>query len=157
MPRDWLFTTEDSICNLRTAGICIRDGRLLVQREADGDEYALLGGHVKIGETLADALIREYREETGASVRCKRLLWSEECFWRWKGKLSHTLCFYYEIELLGGLAMPGDGFVSHRDNDGVVFGWMPLDAMRDITIYPDFIKTEIHRLDDAPKHFVTRA
>ena len=82
MDRDWLFKSADSICELRVAAVLVEHGRVLVQREAGGGEYALPGGHVRIGETLEDALKRELFEETGLRVACGRLLWSEESFWR---------------------------------------------------------------------------
>ena len=68
MEKDWLFRTDEYICDLRTVGVLVRDGKLLVQRERNGSEYALPGGHVKIGETTADGLIREYKEETGVDI-----------------------------------------------------------------------------------------
>lgn len=52
-----------------------------LQRDRDGSEYALPGGHVKIGETTADGLVREYKEETGADIKVGKLLWTEDCFW----------------------------------------------------------------------------
>ena len=82
MGRDWLFSDDDSICNYRTAGLLIRDNRVLVQRERYGSEYALPGGHVGFGETSRQALIREYKEETGADIECYRLIWIEEVFWK---------------------------------------------------------------------------
>lgn len=102
MDKDWLFATEEYICELRTVGVLIRDNKILVQRDRDGNEFALPGGHVKIGETLENGLIREFKEETGADILCKRILWSEECFWEWKGKQAHTIAFYYLIELCEG-------------------------------------------------------
>lgn len=155
---DWIFRTDGYICDLRTVGVLVRDGKLLVQRDRDGDEYALPGGHVKIGETTADGLVREYREETGADIVVGRLLWTEECFWQWKGIQAHNISFYYLIELAAGSELPDAGaFVSHRDNSNVVIGWMPIEKLADITIYPDFIKEQIYHLDTAPLHFVTRA
>ena len=67
--RDWIFTVENSVCDLRTVGVLIRDGKILVQRDRGGNEYALPGGHVKIGETLDDGLIREFKEETDGFFR----------------------------------------------------------------------------------------
>ena len=61
MSRDWFFKTSEYICDLRTVGVLVRDGKLLVQRDRDGIEYALPGGHVKIGETTTDGLVRELR------------------------------------------------------------------------------------------------
>ena len=132
MNKDWLFTGDGYICDLRTVGILIKDDMILVQRDQGGNEYALLGGHVKIGETTVDGLIREYKEETGADIKCRRLLWTEECFWNWNGKDAHNIAFYYLIDLREDSAIPmGDEFVSHKD--------------------------EIHDLKSSPKHFITKA
>ena len=60
MEKDWIFRTDEYICDLRTVGVLVRSGKVLVQRDRDGSEYALPGGHVKIGETTADGLVREY-------------------------------------------------------------------------------------------------
>lgn len=87
--KDCFLRTDEYICDLRTVGVLVRDGKLLVQRDRDGSEYALPGGHVKIGETTADGLVREYKEETGADIKIGKLLWTEECFWEWNGTQAH--------------------------------------------------------------------
>ena len=80
MNKDWMFASEEYICDLRTVAVLVRDGKILVQRERNGNEYALPGGHVKIGETLEEGLRRETLEEMGVRIECKQMLWSEECF-----------------------------------------------------------------------------
>lgn len=158
MAQDWLFRGEGYICDLRVAGVLIRDGKILVQRDRDGSEYALPGGHVRVGETTEAALLREYREETGAEIRVERLLWTEECFWEWNGTQAHNISFYYRIELAEGVDIPDDGnFVPHKDNDAVVIGWMPLAQLSEVTVYPEFIHEAIKNLDAPLQHFVTRA
>ena len=156
--KDWLFKTEDYICDVRTVGVLVRDDKLLVQRDRDGREYALPGGHVKIGETTVDGLAREFEEETGAAISVGRLLWTEECFWEWNGRKAHNIAFYYEIELTNGSELADVGeFVSLKDNCEVVLGWMPLDRLKDIVIYPEFVKETVHDLDGPIRHFITRA
>ena len=155
MGRDWLFSDEDYICGLRAAAVLVRNGKLLVQREKRGSEYALPGGHVRVGERLEDCLIRELSEETGISVRCRRILWSEECFWQWNGRQAHNVTFYFLAETVEGFVPDESGFTEQRDNADVVFGWLPIDELADVTIYPEFIKTEINRLDEPMKHFVS--
>ena len=65
MDKDFLFTTDEYICGVRTVAVLVKDNKLLVQRDRNGNEYALPGGHIKIGESLEDGLIRETLEEMG--------------------------------------------------------------------------------------------
>lgn len=71
------------------------------------------------------------------------------------GKQAHNIAFYYLIDLCEELQITDDGeFVSHKDNCNVVIGWMPIEKMQEITIYPEFLKKEIYCLDGSMKHFV---
>ncbi len=157
LEKDWLFSAETYICDIRTVGVLVKNNKILVQRDKDGNEYALPGGHIKIGETLEDGLIREYKEETGIDIRIKHMLWSEECFWEWGGRQAHNIAFYYLIEECDGFEMPDVGeFVSHKDNCNVVIGWMDIDQIQNVVIYPEFLKNEIHNLNGQIKHFVSK-
>lgn len=157
MERDWMFAADGYICDVRTVGVLIRDGKILVQRERDGNEYALPGGHIRVGETLEKGLIREFKEETGADIVCTEMLWSEECFWEWAGRKVHNIAFYYRVELCPGSELPeAGGFISHKDNCNVVIGWMPVEEIAGAVIYPEFLKEEIHCLHGPRKHFVTQ-
>lgn len=151
------FKADDCFFDVRTVGVLVKDGKILVQRDKDGSEYALPGGHVRLGETTAEGLVREYREETGADIRCGRLLWTEECFFEWNGRKAHNLAYYYLIELCEGSDIPDIGsFISHKDNSNVMIGWMSIDQLQDVVLYPEFLKKKIFELDSPPEHFISR-
>jgi ADP-ribose pyrophosphatase YjhB (NUDIX family) len=57
-----------------SAVIFDRRGRLLLQQRSDGGQWGLPGGSVEIGESVADAVVREVREETGLAVRPRRIV-----------------------------------------------------------------------------------
>ena len=85
------------------------------------------------------------------------MLWSEECFWEWNGRTAHNFAFYYLIELEDDSEIPDIGeFVSHKDNCNVVIGWMPIEEIQNVTIYPEFLKREISHLDGPMKHYVSK-
>ena len=158
MKKDWLFVSDEHICDLRAAAVLVKDGKILVQRERNGSEDALPGGHIKMGETLEDGLIREIVEEVGVQIDCKRLLWSEECFWTWNGKQAHNIAFYFLVELCKGFEIPDSTeFVPQKDNCNVLIGWMPIEEIQTVIIYPEFLKKEVFHLDDPMKHFVSKA
>jgi len=155
MKKDWLFSNEDNICNYRTVGVLIRNNKILVQREKDGNEYALPGGHVVIGETSEESLIREYKEETGADISCSRMIWVEEAFWKWGNKNAHTIAFYYLISLKNESDIPSDYFESHKDNCNVLLKWVEIDELKNLTIYPSFVKDKIFDISDGIEHFIS--
>lgn len=156
--KDWMFVADEYICDVRAAAVLINNNKILMQREINGNEYALPGGHMKIGETSEDCLIREIREETGARIKCDRLLWSEECFWQWNGKKMHSIAFYYSAVLFGNEEIPDMGeFASQKDNCNVILGWMPIEDLNNVIVYPDFLKKEIHELNGPVKHFISKS
>ena len=57
-----------------SAVIFDRRGRLLLQQRSDGGQWGLPGGGVEIGETIAEAVVREVLEETGLTVRPRRIV-----------------------------------------------------------------------------------
>lgn len=61
----------------RVTGVLIEDGQLLLlDQDTDGPRrWSLPGGKVEEGETIAQALLREMKEETGLDVEMGRLLY----------------------------------------------------------------------------------
>jgi len=55
-------------------GVVFRDGRVLLVRELSDGRWALPGGWADVGESLAEAVVREVREESGYDTRAVKLL-----------------------------------------------------------------------------------
>ena len=62
---------------VRVTGVVVEDGRILLlnQDTGTGRSWSLPGGKLEAGETLAEALVREMKEETGLDVEPGRLLY----------------------------------------------------------------------------------
>ena len=58
----------------KSAGIIIRDKKLLVERSVGKDFYIAPGGKLEQGESAEQALVRELQEEYGITVRQADLL-----------------------------------------------------------------------------------
>lgn len=73
--------------------VVVRDGRMLVIRRSRSVVaplmYCFPGGAVEAGETEETALVREFREEVGVTIRPTRRLW--ECITPWKVRLGWWL------------------------------------------------------------------
>ena len=67
--------TQEEINNTNwsqsVAGVCIRDGKVLLARHTYGNGNGMLiipGGYVKFGEVPQETMAREFLEETGVQV-----------------------------------------------------------------------------------------
>ncbi|MFA4964833.1 MAG: NUDIX domain-containing protein [Thermoleophilia bacterium] len=61
---------------IRVAGLLVHEGRILMVEQGHGEEryWLLPGGGVQFGETLSEALRREFQEELGLRVGVYKLL-----------------------------------------------------------------------------------
>ena len=82
---------------VRTAGILIHEGRVLLQKTIGENEYYLPGGHVQPFETTEQTLIRELREELHSEVEILDFAGIGENFFPWEGRTIQQLCFYYRV------------------------------------------------------------
>ena len=90
-----------------SAVIFDRRGRLLLQQRSDGGQWGLPGGSVEIGESVADAVVREVREETGLTVRPLRIVgvYSNPSFQVVRypdGNVWHYVSVCFECKVLRG-------------------------------------------------------
>lgn len=85
-------------------GVAVKDGKIMLSKQYDG--YDFPGGGVDLGETLQEALVREYKEETGFDISVGDLLWYQDSFYHDPDHDVHgywqSLLFYYRCEVVGG-------------------------------------------------------
>ncbi len=109
-------------------GAVVKDGQgrlLLIRRghEPGAGLWSLPGGRVEPGETDAEALVREMREETGLVVRAGRLLGSLR---RPAGDGDVLDIRDYAATITGGTLNPGDDAADARWVDARDFGSLPV-------------------------------
>ncbi len=139
--KDILFKTEDYVFSYRVAGICVENGRVLLQTTTVNDDgYAFPGGHVSFGETNAETLKREFQEEIGAEIEVGELAWVGEVFFPWGDKPCHQICLYYNAKILSD-SIPREGqFGAIDELDGkkanLIFKWIPITELKNYPVYP---------------------
>lgn len=158
---DILFKTEDAVFSYRVAGICVRDGKVLLQTTTGEDRsFAFPGGHVAFGETNAETLIREFQEEIGAKIRVGELKWVAEIFFPWGNKPCHQICLYYLVDI-EDFRTPKEGVFPAKEhlegrNFDLEFHWVPIEKTGELEIYPTNAPELLEKLHEGVQHFVYR-
>jgi 8-oxo-dGTP diphosphatase len=88
------------------------DRMLLVQRARPPFQgsWGLPGGGVELGETVAQAIVREVHEETGLHVEVSRFLDYTDAIARDAEQriMYHYVIFYFQVVVQGGELRPAD-------------------------------------------------
>ena len=158
---DILFHRKNYVFSYRVAGILISDNKILLQKPVNDSGYAIPGGHVEFGETNAQTLEREFKEEIGAEIAVGDLKWVAENFFPWGDKPCHQICLYYAIALKNDSVIPLDGsFFGDEYIEGhefkIGFHWIPTENLDKIEVYPTNIPDLMKRYNKGVQHFVYR-
>ena len=91
-----------------SAAIFDEQGRILLTKRSDNDQWCLPGGAVDPGETVAEACEREVWEETGLRVHVKRLIgiysYSDQLVVYPDGNKVQVVALHFEVEVTSGKA-----------------------------------------------------
>jgi ADP-ribose pyrophosphatase YjhB (NUDIX family) len=106
--------------HVRVTGVVIEDDRILLlnQDTGTGRSWSLPGGKAEDGETLAAALVREMREETGLDVEPGRLLYVCDHL---PGSGTHVVHLTFEARRTGGTVGQVTAGLDTRPIRGVEF------------------------------------
>ena len=149
---DILYKTENWVFSYRVAGICVRDGKELLQKPMKDTAYALPGGHVAFGETNEETLVREFKEELGVDIRVGELKWVAENFFPWGDKACHQICLYYMVD--GPISADTQFMGIEERNIPLGFFWIPISQLKDLEVYPVEARELLAKLDEGVQHFV---
>ncbi|WP_078382143.1 NUDIX domain-containing protein [Sutcliffiella halmapala] len=81
--------------------------RILLQKRADVGLWTIPAGHVRPGETVEQAAVREVYQDTGLRVETRRLIGiysdpESQTFEYPDGRLVQFVTSYFEAEIIGG-------------------------------------------------------
>jgi 8-oxo-dGTP diphosphatase len=94
---------------LTVDAIAIKDGQIILIKRKNPPfqrSYALPGGFVDYGETVENAIIREFKEETGLDAEIQEFIgiYSEPD----RDPRGHTVSAVFELKIISGEMIAGD-------------------------------------------------
>lgn len=109
------------------------DGKLLLSRGQDTVKnevfYRCIGGGVEFGETGAQTLVREFKEEIGKDIIVEKFLGVTENIFEWEGKPGHEIVLFYKCRF----TLKSDDDIAHInrvDEVGGVTHWKSVEDIR---------------------------
>ncbi len=127
---------------VRVAGLLAEDGRLLLIRlhspVLNSDIWTAPGGGVEFGETMEEALKREFLEETGLSIEVKKLLHVNELI-----ELPyHAIELFFEVKKVSGKLTLGYDPEHNEENQLLKeIRFFEKDELSGIPVKPEVLKT----------------
>lgn len=125
---------EELVWRPSVYGVAIRGDRVLLVPQWDG--YDFPGGGMEIGETIDEALVREFREETGLMAERGEVLACESDFFIHPGdqKPYHTVVMYYLCKSVSG-EISDAYFDTYEKTYAKKAEWVAIGRIKDLKFY----------------------
>jgi mutator protein MutT len=130
-PASSLLAAPASPVGVGVAAVIADGGRVLLVRRARAPAeglWAFPGGRLEQGESLADGVRREVREECGLDVEVGELMDLVEVLEQQPDRLHHWVLAMYAARVRGGSLTPGDDALDAR--------WVSLDELERLPTPP---------------------
>lgn len=124
---------------LRVSGIIIKDDKILVHEGKKFNGFCFPGGHIELGETTQEAILREIKEELGATVEIIGIFCINENIYKVNDSfLNQEINYYYKLKLISDL--PNINFEITEIDKGIekkhIFHWLPIKDMIESNLQP---------------------
>ena len=118
-------------------GVCIVDGKVLLCKAKGGKTTYLPGGHIEFGETGAQALVREIKEELGVDSEAGEFLGVVENSFLQHGRPHAEINLVYKLTLKGPRGVARDTMENvASQEDWIEFEWRDLDDLENAHLLP---------------------
>ena len=155
-PSDLTLPVDGGFLNVRVGAIIQNNGQFLMVYNPAVDYCYSVGGRVKFGETLEQAVVREVEEETGCRLAIDRLGFVHEAFFYGDGKTNagkviQELSFYFYMKTPAHFEPVCTSLAGDGQSESLL--WLTPDS--NIKFFPAFFRTELPNPSRHVRHIVT--
>ncbi len=138
---DITIDVKDYKLNVRSAGVIIHNGKILLHRNVNSGHYALIGGRVEIGESSTDTIKREIKEELGKDIKITGYISTIENFFEIKGSKYHEIMFVHKIEFTNEEDQKIEYTMKNIEGkEYLQYEWIDLDIIDEYQLLPKAMK-----------------
>lgn len=125
-------------------------GRVLLIHKTDNDLWALPGGGHEIGESIAQTVVREVKEETGYDVEVDDLVGTytdpRHVMAYEDGEIRQQFSIAFRAHVVGGEA--------RTSNESRAVEWVAPDAAASLGMHPSMAQRLQHGVEDRARPFI---
>ena len=143
MARDVNMWKDDGSFKLRVCGIVKVEDKYLISNCDNCEFWGFPGGHVILGESTDNAVVREVLEETKIDTTIEKVLATIQLFFkREDGMPFHEIGFYYLLNPKQPVL--AQDFDFEEDDNGKIrhhqFRWVTIDELKQMDVRPNDLK-----------------
>ena len=132
------------------AAVFDNEGRVLLIHKTDNDLWALPGGGHEVGESIADTVVREVKEETGYAVEVTRLVGTYtnpgHVMAYDDGEVRQQFSIAFRARLVDGEA--------RTSSESKRVEWVVPDEVDRLPMHPSMRMRLKHALEDRPEPYI---
>ena len=137
--------------NVRSGIIIIKDGKVLLHKNDNKENYCLPGGGVHFLESSEEAIIREVKEETGLTVKVDECVSTIENLFENNGIKFHEIYFIYTGSIVEDIDT--NKVIENIEGKPIKYSFVDLNDLDDYEILP-VVTTDIIR--NKTSHIINR-
>ena len=141
---DLRFLVDGMKLNVRAGVMIIKDGKVLLHKNDNKENYCLPGGGVKFLESSDETVIREVKEETGMDIKIDEFVSTIENIFEQNGIKFHEIYFIYKASPVGDIDT--SKVINNLEGKPLKYGFVDIDKIDDYYILPvvskDLIKNK---------------
>jgi len=148
--RDIRVMIEDIKFGARAVGVLKKNNRILFQKRANDEFWALPGGGIEVMERAKDVIVRELEEEIGLKdVIIKKPLWFVEYFFNFDNIDWHQYIIGYLLDINDDNEIINkDEFDGIEKGKNIIYKWFDMKDIKDAPIKPEYLKEKLLNTDN---------
>ena len=151
-----MMVDENVKLNVRTTGVFLNDGKVLVHKCCETGHYALPGGRVQAREDSLTALKREVSEELDLEIENISFIGAVENFFTVPEAKFHEYMWMIKGDFKDKSVYDKDVIIGHEQERELVFEWVDVDKLENLSFRPMEVIPYLKNIDGKVHHMIIR-
>lgn len=151
-----MMVDENVKLNVRTTGVFLNNGKILVHESIKNGHYALPGGRVQAREDSITAIKREVMEELDLEIENTSFIGAVENFFTVSETKYHEYMWMIKGEFKDKSVYEKDTIIGHEEDKDLIFKWIDIDKLKDVDFKPLEVIPYLKNIDDKVHHVIIK-